>query len=67
MITKIAAPQNPYINIHGSFSMPTNFHAIDAFVENHNGHVFSSPYLEGFNVFVSIAVLCLENSVYYGN
>ncbi|KNB43254.1 hypothetical protein JH06_4312 [Blastocystis sp. subtype 4] len=49
MITKIAAPQNPYINIHGSFSMPTNFHAIDAFVENHNGHVFSSPYLEGFN------------------
>ena len=67
MITKIAAPQNPYINIHGSFSMPTNFHAIDAFVENHNGHVFSSPYLEGFNVFVSIAVLCLEYSVYYGN
>ena len=57
MITKIAAPQNPYINIHGSFSMPTNFHAIDAFVENHNGHVFSSPY----------AVLCLEYSVYYGN
>ena len=47
-IERVAAPRNPYISVHGSFSMPTNFHALDRFVESHAGVVYKSPYLEGF-------------------
>ena len=49
-IERVAAPRNPYISVHGSFSMPTNFHALDRFVESHAGVVYKSPYLEGFAV-----------------
>lgn len=48
-INKVATSQNPYVSVHGSFSLSTNFHAIDVFVERHKGHIFKSPYLEGFN------------------
>lgn len=46
----MAGPRNPYINVHGSLSMPTNFHALDLFVQSQEGTVFHSPYLEGFSV-----------------
>ena len=49
----MAVSRNPYISVHGSFSMPTNFHALDLFVESAGGVVYSSPYLEGFAVGVS--------------
>ena len=59
----MATSQNPYVSVHGSFSLSTNFHAIDVFVERHKGHIFKSPYLEGFNVGAH-AESHMQNTVY---
>jgi singapore isolate B (sub-type 7) whole genome shotgun sequence assembly, scaffold_8 len=59
----VATSQNPYVSVHGSFSLSTNFHAIDVFVERHKGHIFKSPYLEGFNVGAH-AESHMQNTVY---
>ncbi|CBK25171.2 uncharacterized protein [Blastocystis hominis] len=48
-LARVAGPRNPYISVHGSLSMPTNFHALDLFVQSLEGTVFHSPYLEGFS------------------
>lgn len=49
-LARVAGPRNPYISVHGSLSMPTNFHALDLFVRAEGGAVFNSPHLEGFSV-----------------
>lgn len=58
LLSKLAVSRNPYISTHGSFSIPTNLHALDRFVTTHGGVVYSSPYLEGFIVTVARRVHC---------
>lgn len=57
MLNRVSFNRNPCVTVHGSFSLPANLHALDSYVESHNGTVFKTPYLEGFIVIHGFSLL----------